>query len=537
MRSLLEDRNGDVWAGTERGVTRLHNGQALHDAVTDELKDEKVWSEHEDSDGGLWFGTRNHGLYRLRNGQLTHYTTANGLASNSIFSILEDGERHLWLSGPQGVMLLDRRELDAEAQDPAQALSLRFYRANIGEAPVRFYGGTQPAGVILRDGEPCLPTSEGLWRIHPTEFNPSVLSHLRIGNVTVDGRVVPLVDSLKLSAGQSRLEIGYDPVMLSSQTDLQFRYRMTPFDKDWTRTNTDSRSATYTNLPAGTYTFDVEAWEMDHPEHVVRAELILVKKPYFYKTPWFIALCAVTIAFLSVLAYQIRMKQIRGRFAAVLAERSRLAREMHDTLIQGCAGVSAMLEAAASLDPDDRETKAHFVEFANGQIRSLMDEAREAVWDLRRGDRLQTDFVDCIQQMADRLGNEYSVAIKCSKTGDGFPVGPQQTHELLMVAREALFNAILHGHPNSIEVQVRFSLSSLELLLRDDGLGFDPLPDFVESGHYGLQGMKERVQKLGGTLDIQSELHRGTSVFATIPRASLFVADSDEMLALQSGFK
>jgi len=532
MRSLLEDRNGDVWAGTERGVTRLHNGVAIHDAVTDALKDEKVWSEHEDSDGGLWFGTRNHGLYSLRNGKLNHFTTANGLASNSIFAVLEDDKRHIWLSGPQGVMLLNRDELAAGAEDPAQTLSLRFYRANVGESPVRFYGGTQPAGVIMRDGDPCLPTSEGLWRIHPTEFNPSVLSHLRVSAVTVDGRVVARTDSLKLSAGQSRLEIGYEPVMLSSQSDLVFRYRMAEFDKDWTRTNTDQRSATYTNLPAGTYTFMVEAWEMDHPEHVVRATLLLVKEPYFYKTPWFIALCAVIIGILSIVAYQVRMKQIRGRFSAVLAERSRLAREMHDTLIQGCAGVSAMLEAVQSCDPDDHESRAHFVEFANTQIRTLMDEARQAVWDLRRGDDVQSNLADSIQQTAERLSGEYSVSIKCSTSGEPFPIGQQQMHELLMVAREALFNAILHGHPNSIEVQMQYSARVLELLIQDDGRGFDPHADLSDDHHYGLQGMKERIKRLGGTLAIESSPSRGTSILAALPRAALIPADSDAVLAI-----
>lgn len=520
LRALLEDRNGDLWVGTERGVTRLRNGMAIHDAVTEALKDEKVWSEHEDSDGGLWFGTRNHGLYHFRNGQLTHYTTGNGLASNSIFSILEDGSRHLWISSPQGVMSLDRGALDAETQEQAQTLSLRFYRANNGETPVRFYGGTQPAGVMMRNGEPCLPTSEGIWRIHPTEFNPSVLSHLRIDTITVDGRIVAPANSLKLSAQQSRLEIGYEPVMLSSQSDLQFRFRMAGFDNDWTRTDTAHRSATYTNLPAGAYTFIVEAWEMDHPEHVVRATMTLAKEPHFYQTPWFIVLCALSIALISVIAYQIRMKQIRGRFSAVLAERSRLAREMHDTLIQGCAGVSAMLEAVQSCDSDDDESRSHFVEFANTQIRALMDEARMAVWDLRRGDNVQSNLEDCIDQMAARLSSEYSVNIKFSKSGASFPIEQQQTHELLMVVREALFNAILHGHPNSIHVQLEFSSQALDLLIQDDGRGFEPAAEFPANGHYGLQGMMERVQRLGGNLAIDGKPHRGTSVSATIPRTS-----------------
>jgi signal transduction histidine kinase len=183
-----------------------------------------------------------------------------------------------------------------------------------------------------------------------------------------------------------------------------------------------------------------------------------VKEPYFYKTPWFIALCAVAIGILSVAAYQIRMRQIRGRFSAVLAERSRLAREMHDTLIQGCAGVSAMLEAVRSCDPEDRETRMHFVEFANAQIRALMDEARQAVWDLRRGDNVQSDLMNCIRQMAERLSSEYGVSVACSTSGEPFLIGQQQAHELLMVTREALFNSILHGRPQSIRVQIQFSM-------------------------------------------------------------------------------
>jgi len=252
----------------------------------------------------------------------------------------------------------------------------------------------------------------------------------------------------------------------------------------------------------------------------VRATILLVKAPHFYMTPWFIVLCAVSIAIFSVIAYQIRMKQIRGRFSAVLAERSRLAREMHDTLIQGCASVSAMLEAVQSCDPDDRESRAHFVEFANTQIRALMDEARMAVWDLRRGDNVQSNLVECINQMADRLSSEYSVSIKFSTSGEQFPVEQQQTHELLMVTREALFNAILHGHPNLIEVQMQFSSQALELLIQDDGRGFELNADFPENGHYGLQGMMERVQRLGGALAIESRPHRGTSVSAIISRAS-----------------
>jgi ligand-binding sensor domain-containing protein/signal transduction histidine kinase len=525
LRSLLQDRNGDIWVGSERGVTHRRNGTPVHDATTEALRDEKIWAEHEDPDGGLWFGTWMNGLYCLRNGTLTHYTTANGLASNSIFSILEDSNRHVWLSGPRGVMLLNRDELDAQAQDPAQRLLVRFYRANTGDAPVRFYGGTQPAGIITRGGEPWFPTNQGLWGIHPAELDPSVLSRLEISALSVDGRTVPQTASLTLAARQSRLEIGYEPVMLSSQSDLQFRYRMTGFDEDWTRTNSNHRSATYNNLPAGKYTFMVEAWEMDHPEHVVRASVQLVKQPYFYRTPWFIALCALSLGLVSVTAYQVRMKQVHDKFAAVLAERSRLAREMHDTLIQGCAGVSAMLEATWSCESDDHESRMHLIDYANTQIRAMMDEARQAIWDLRHGVGAPADLVTCIREMAQRLSREYGVSLTSSSLGESFPLGHQQTHELLMVAREAFFNAILHGRPEKIAAELRFTPRTLELVIDDDGRGFDPAANLQDDGHYGLRGVKERVERLGGTLTIESAPLRGTCVRVTVPRSARRLTD------------
>jgi len=520
IRAILEDRNGDTWIGTEHGLTHLVKGQVVHDLVTETLKDEKVWALHQDADGGLWFGTRTHGLFRYRDGAMTHYTTANGLASNSIYSILEDGRSHLWLSGPLGVMLLNREELDAQARDPHQTLSLRYYRGDAGDHPTQFYGGTQPSGVISRSGEVWFPTNRGLWRIRPTEFDPSLLSHLGIDAVTVDGRLAPQTKTLTLSAATSRLEIAYEPVMLSSQEDIQFRYKLDGFDKDWTLAGPQERSATYTNLPPGAYTFAVEAWQMDHPEHAVRATMLFIKKPYFYRTPWFMALCALALGLISVLAYQVRMKQVHGRFEAVLAERTRLAREMHDTLIQGCASVSAMLEAASSCEIDDSESRQHLIEYASTQIRSTMDEARQAVWNLRGGEQAPSDLATCLQQMAGRVSREYGVQVTCQTEGTPFLLGQQATHELMMVAREGLFNAVLHGHPDEIRVALHFSPDALEMLLTDDGQGFDPAAAASE-GHYGLQGVRERVSRFGGVFEIDSKRGQGTRLRVTIPKARL----------------
>jgi signal transduction histidine kinase len=256
---------------------------------------------------------------------------------------------------------------------------------------------------------------------------------------------------------------------------------------------------------------------MDHPLNVVRATMSFVKRPFFYRTPWFIALCLVILALISALAYRLRMRQVHERFDAVLAERSRLAREMHDTLIQGCAGVSAMLEGALSCDTDDHESRTHMIDYANTQIRSTMDEARQAVWNLRKGEEAPNDLATCLKQMGERLSREYSVRVKFRSIGESFPVGQQAAHELMMVAREGFFNSVLHGHPREINADICFSAETLDMVIADDGQGFDSSAT-PSDGHYGLQGLHERVHRLGGRVEIQSKLKQGTTLSVSVPR-------------------
>ena len=520
IRSLLEDRDGTIWIGTEHGLSQFRNGGFFHDAMTAALGDEKVWALHQDADGGMWIGTRAHGLYRYRNGQLSHYTTANGLASDSIYCILEDKQGHFWFSGPSGVMLLNRGELDAHATGKEQLLSLRIFRADEGGKPVQFYGGTQPAGALTATGEAWFPTSQGLWSIRPDELEHPFISNLNIDSVRVDGRPASLPGKLDLDASSDRVEIAYEPVLLRSQEGLRFRYRLDGYDRGWTYANAQQRLATYTNLPAGQYTFLIEAWETDHPAHTAHAAIGFLKKPYFYRTPWFVALCVLIAALLSILAYQVRMKQIHDRFKAVLAERTRLAREMHDTLIQGCVSISALLEAAASREIDDNESRAHLIDYAATQLRATVDEARQAVWNLRCEERTLVNPETALRRMAERIGREHGVEMAYRLLGKPFAISLPATHELMMVAREAVLNAILHGHAQHVEAEIRYAGQSLSLTVKDDGDGFDAAKAFSDE-HFGLRGMRERIHRFDGKLEIESVSHRGTSVRVEIPRATV----------------
>lgn len=520
IRSFLEDRDGTIWIGTEHGLSQFRDGKFVHDAITAELGKEKVWALHQDSDGALWLGTRAHGLYRYRDGRLFHFTTSNGLASDSIYCVLEDEHNHFWLSGPSGVMLLNRRELDAQAEDNTRFLSLRTFLADEGGQPAQFYGGTQPAGVLTRDGEAWFPTSQGLWSIRPDELGHPLIFNLHIDTVTVDGRQVSLLGALHLDAGSDRVEIVYEPVLLSSQEGLRFRYRLDGYDSTWIYASARQRLATYTNLPAGKYTFLVEAWQTDDPGHPASARMSFLKRPYFYRTPWFVALCALSVALLSVLAFQVRMKQIHGRFKAVLEERTRLARDMHDTLIQGCVSISALLEAASSREVDDNESRLHLIDYAATQIRATVDEARQAVWNLRSEGQTLVDLETALKRMAERIGREHDVEMVYRLAGKPFAINLPATHELMMVAREAVFNAILHGHAKEVEAEICYTDESLLLTIRDNGRGFDATEAFSD-GHFGLRGMRERIHRFDGEFEIESIPQRGTRVRVEIPRAAI----------------
>jgi signal transduction histidine kinase len=193
---------------------------------------------------------------------------------------------------------------------------------------------------------------------------------------------------------------------------------------------------------------------------------------------------------------------------------------MHDTVIQGCASVSALLEALASLErPDDSGLTRDLVEHARTQVRSTIDEARQAVWNLRRQNPSENMLGPSLQRMAEQIGIESGLPIACEFTGKQFVLNQFATHELMMMAREAVYNAVLHGKPSKIQIRVNFTAKDLTLEVVDDGAGFDPeVIRPAEARHYGLLGMKERVQAVGGRFKLVSKIGSGTNVLIQIPR-------------------
>src|SRR5581483_6036414 len=337
VRTMAEDRAGDIWIGTERGVSHWRAGEFVRDEVTERLRQEKIWAIHEDRDGGLWLGTRGAGLFRWRDGKLTEFGATEGLPAASIYQILEDDSGTLWMSGPNAILAVSRKDLDRLVDHRGFHPAVTLYGLSDGVEATQIYGGVAPAGCVTATGEVWFPSNRGPVRIGPAETRPESLPKVTIEQVLLDGRITPLSKAIVAPPGEGKLQIGYGAIRLRSQERIRFRYMLENYDHEWTEAL--RRREAFYNLPPGKYKFRVQAFEMNMPDSVSEASVEIEWLPHFYRTAWFIVACGLLTLAAALMAYRIRLRQVHSRFRAVLEERNRVAREMHDTVIQGCASV------------------------------------------------------------------------------------------------------------------------------------------------------------------------------------------------------
>jgi signal transduction histidine kinase len=381
-------------------------------------------------------------------------------------------------------------------------------------------GGVQPAGVVTTTGEIWLPSTKGAVLIVPdAPERPSRLP-LVVEQAVADGQSFAFPSALDLPPGEGKLEIQYTSLRLAAPERLRFRYWMEGFERDWTAAG-QRRVAYYTNLPAGHYRFHVVAYETNAPQNATESILAIRLRPHVYETRWFIALCGLLVAAAGWGAYRLHVRNIRRQFAAVLEERNRLAREMHDTLIQGCVGVSTLLEAASHAQEVSPGLGHDLLDRARAEVRAAVDEARLAVWNLRHGSSTGDRLVPAVSQLAHRIGLDAGIEVKLEVSGTPVAVGGETERNLLLLIREALQNAIRHAAPGDLSVSLRFDPGELHLSIEDNGVGFDSSLDQPEqSQHYGLVGMRERVERMGGEFTLTSSPGKGTQVRLRIPVAT-----------------
>jgi ligand-binding sensor domain-containing protein/signal transduction histidine kinase len=524
VTALLEDTSGSLWIGTSRGLSHLRANEFVNDPATLALRREKIWSLYQKHGGALWIGTSN-GLYRYDGQQLERFTMAEGLPENVIYQVLMDRSGYLWLSSPDSVSRVSVQALLTHRSHNSQGpLSVTLYPVAQDFNSAVLYSGMQPAGFLDEHGDAWFPSNRGAVRITATRNTDSMARFpIVIDSISVDGQTRPLTDEVRIAPGTARIQVDFTAILLRSQQDMHYRYLLEGFDKTWNDASAN-HLASYTNLQPGTYRLVMQAYEASQPTAVAEASLGLIQEPHFYRRGWFALLCMAAVLLIFAALHRLRVRQVAKQFQAVLQERNRLAREMHDTLIQDCAGVSAVLEAVSKMDFEDKALCHELIDQARHQVTVTIDETRSAVWDLRhrslRGDTVLIQTA--VEELARNTQQRSSLAVSCATSGEVYPTPGHAAHEVIMILKEALANATRHARATQIRVRLRYDADTLSAEVEDDGVGFDHTSRLTELDpiHYGLRGMQERAERLGAEFSLETKLGAGTRVTVQLPRHS-----------------
>ena len=517
--SLCEGHDGALWAGTwGRGLWRIENDNARLFTVRDGLSSDQIRSLHEDREGTLWVGTFGGGLSARKNGKFISFTEKDGLLSDNIPSIADDGES-LWLGTTRGICRITKRQMDEFAAGRRESLEARNYGVPDGLRSDQCSPGYPTAGGALRtaDGRLWFATSRGIAVFDPrVTRQPALPPTLALADVVSGGVHFAFNQPVQLPPESDRLQIRYTGIHLSAPERVQYFHRLDGLDRDWVRAGS-RRLINYNSLGHGRYRFHVRAEIPGGPssEQSFSFEVL----PKYYETIWFRALGVALLAAIGFGAFRLRMSQIRSRFALVLEERARLAREIHDTLAQGFVGISAQLDAVAISMPEGESTARTYLDMARRMARHSLTEARRSVMDLRAsmldGQDLGSALESGTKMWAAGSGVSVEVAVEGSRDL------PEETEQhLLRIAQEAVTNALKHAGARRISVHLDMKPELLDLRVADDGRGFEPDNVFSSSGgHFGLIGMRERAKRVGGQFRLTTGPGKGTEVEVTVPLA------------------
>jgi len=553
IRSLLVDADGTLWIGTRRGLAHWATSGSHMEIFTQQtgLGSDLVGAMARDSKGNLWVATLA-GLSRLQGGPkptISNFTSADGLSSNvitallprgngtllvgtqdhgwnlwdgqhfapvasvginrtTIHAILDDGEGHLWFATANGIARCDC--------DMAGGCShwMEFGAAD-GLRGREMAANSHPSAWRSREGLLWFATPKGLVTADPAHFPvntvPPPVALVRFAADDVD-QPLHEADSLKVQAGHNHFQFDYAGLSYTAPQKVRYRYMLEGFDHQWTEAGA-RRSAYYTNIPPGNYTFRIQAANNDGVWNTEGTALAFTLRPHFYQTIWFYLLLAVFAAGLVVLLLRLRLLRAKQEFDAVLAERNRIAREVHDTLAQGYVGVSVQLEVVSELLRNDKtEAAIKHLDTTRQHVREGLAEARQSIWALRSQDSGENTLPVRLRRATERA-NGHGTEATFSLYGAYRPMPPGMERELLRVGQEAIHNVKKHAGARHLIVQLEYGPAEIALVVRDDGRGFE-INDGVEPppGHYGLTGMRERAEAISGTLEVTSEPGMGTTV-------------------------
>jgi signal transduction histidine kinase/ligand-binding sensor domain-containing protein len=536
--SLVADPSrGGLWLGFHLGgVAHFADDQIRASyAAPDGLGGGRVNHLRLDHDGALWVATEG-GLSRLKNGRVATLTGRNGLPCETVHWSAEDDARTCWLYTACGLVRVARPELDAWAAaaergvDAQQTIRATVFDSSDGVRILAGAGHYSPQVAKSSDGRLWFLPWDGASVFDPNHLPTNRLPPpVHVEQIIADRKSYEVTSG---AGGRVRLpplirdvEIDYTALSLAAPEKVQFRYKLEGRDPDWQDAG-NRRQAFYNDLPPGDYRFRVMACNNSGVWNEAGASLDFSVAPAYYQTIWFrVSAVAVLLLLLGGL-YQMRVRrvagQVRGRMEERLAERERIARDLHDTLLQSVQGLILKFHAVARQMRRDEPAYAS-LEKTLDQADQVLEEGRDRIRDLRGATVAAGGLPAAFQRVVEETPRGTNVAFKTVVEGSVQELHPLIREESYCIGREALVNALTHSGGRHVEVEITYDPRQFRLRVRDDGRGIDPA--VIEEGrpdHWGLRGMRERAQRIGARLNLWSRAETGTEVELTVPGATAY---------------
>ena len=533
---VLADREqGGLWLGFRDGDVSYFKDRQLRATYTkaDGLGAGPVVGLQLDRERALWVATNNGGLSRLKDGRISTLTTRNGLPCMGIHWSIEDNDGAFWLYTACGLVRIARSELNAWIADPNRRIQTTVWDAADG---VRIRSGpatgSGPWIAKSTDGKLWFVTGEGVQVVDPHRLALNKVPPLvHIEQIVADHKTywenLPGAVSMRLPPRIRDLTIDYTALSFVAPEKIHFKYKLEGQDTNW-REVVNDRHVQYSNLRPGHYTFRVIASNNSGVWNENGDTLQFFVTPAYYQTNWFRALCALAFLVLLWAVYQYRLRQLQHEFDITLdarvGERTRVARELHDTLLQKFQGVLPRFQAAIYKLPEDAVEARETLEAAVDQASEAITEGRDAVQGLRMSTVEKNDLGIAIRTIGEELAASNGFSAKFEVVVEGKPhnLHPILRDEVYRIAAEALRNAFKHARASQIEVEIGYGEKEFTLHVGDDGSGIDRDVLAGRAGHFGLHGMRERSELVGGDLTIWSELESGTEIELIIPASRAY---------------
>jgi ligand-binding sensor domain-containing protein/signal transduction histidine kinase len=519
-QSIYTDKQGRVWIGlTSGGAAFYENGAFRSFDDKDGLAGGTVLAIIEDQHGAIWLSATG-GVSRYENGRITTLTQANAPLTDLVPVLVEDLEGYIWVGVNSGAAMIRFHpgEVDRVAGSPTHQVEYNLYDETDGMQQGSQTWQSGVGGVRGPDGRLWVATGVGMTLIDPRHLPPTHRPPPpRIEGVIADGRRVAPTRNLSFPSRTSTVRIEFGTVSLSSASKLRYRYMLEGVDDDWVYAG-GVRDATYASIPSGDYRFRVSTTANGEWTEAARWEFGVAAP--FYRTPVFVTTSILGIGLVLTTAWWLRLRAVRNQYALVFAERARVSREIHDTLLQSLAAIGVELETIATeLDPAQTPARDGLRRLRR-QIGHCLREARESILELRHQSMEPRGLVDALRQLAENTTRSKRVHTEFSIAGRARPCSADADRQLLRIAQESVSNAVRHGRATNVHITLAFETDRVVLTVTDDGCGFEPgdheaAPAAGE--HLGLLTMRERAARIRGQLAIVSRPGHGTTIETSAP--------------------